>query len=141
MRPRARVNLIAGIAGGLWAAAAISLPVQTPLVAASALLAPILAAAIAIVVITRRERRELDVDEAIASGGAIGLIGGFVLAVPFPLAMAVFAGEGTQRQGSRWLPAAGLAMTALASVVLLLAFLMLAVLAAVIAARLFRPRR
>lgn len=125
---------VAGIVSGLVAVALLMAPVNTPWVGASALLAPIAGGAIAAGRRSRAAGRELGVDEAAGTGAAVGLIGGFIVAVPFPLALHLY---GTRQADA---PPIGVAVSIGLAVVVLLVFLVLAVVAAVIAARVHAGR-
>ena len=124
-----RRTALIGIVCGAVAVALLMAPVDTPLVAAGALLAPIAGGAIAAVLRGREAKRELGVDEAMGAGARVGLIGGFIAAVPFPLALNLYA----ERQAE--VRATGVALSIGAAAVVLVVFLTLAVVAAVIAAR------
>lgn len=125
---------LAGIVSGLVAVTLLMAPVNTPWVAASALLAPIAGGAVAAILRSRAAARELGVDEAAGAGAIAGLIGGFIVAVPFPLALNLY---GTRQAEGR---AIGLAMSIGLAVVVLIVFVTLAVVAAVVAARIAAPR-
>lgn len=116
-----------GVVAGLAAAGLLMIPARSPFFAATALLAPIAGGAIAAILAARGQGSELDVDEAAAEGGKAGAAGGFVLAVPVPLAMHMFVAPRPNL-------VAGLSSVAM-SILLLLGFVALSVLAAVIAAR------
>lgn len=88
---------------------------------------PIIAGAVAAIISSRAAARELDVDEAAMAGAKAGVIGGFIVAVPFPLAMHLYL----KRSGAI-VTAASIGL----AVAVLLAFIVLATVAAVIAARL-----
>jgi hypothetical protein len=122
-----------GVVAGLAAAGLLMLPADTLLFAAMALLAPLAGGAVAAILATRQAGSELDVDEAALEGGKVGAAGGFVLAVPVPLAMHMFVAPR---------PNAVAGLTSIgASLVFLLLFLVLSVIAAVVAARLYGAPR
>jgi hypothetical protein len=126
-----RTEARAGILCGLVAVALLMTQARTPLYAISAVIAPLAGGAIAAIAATRREGHELEVEESAGIGMRTGLIGGFVVAVPFPLALHL-AVPGT--------PLAGMAMTIVLAATVLLAYVALSLVAAVIAARIYGSR-
>jgi hypothetical protein len=104
-------------------------PARTPAFAIAALLAPVVGGAIAAIQASRRAQRELGVDEVAGVGARVGLAGGFIVAVPFPVAFNLYL----ERESVN---AAGLAASIGFGAAVLITFFVLAVVAAVIAARL-----
>lgn len=127
MKIEARVGILAGPA----AITLLMTQARTPLYALTALIVPVIGGAVAAILATRRERHELEVEESAGIGLRTGLIGGFIVAVPFPVAMHL-AVPGT--------PVVGLAMTIILALVVLLVFTALSLVSAVIAARIYASR-
>jgi hypothetical protein len=122
-------SVMIGVAAGLVALAVMMIPGTRPWFW-MAVLAPLAGGALAAILASREAGNELDVDEAAAEGAKAGAAGGFLLAVPLPLAMHLFV----SRRASLVAGATSIGASAL----LLLLFLALSVIAAVIAARLYR---
>lgn len=127
---------VIGLLAGIYSAGALLFRAHTIWPSATALLAPIVAGAWAATREARRARHELDVDEAVGVGATVGLVGGFILSVPFSLLVTFYAARQTEAAGvARAARAMGTAVTVGLACMLLLVFLTLSVLAAVVAAR------
>ena len=129
--PRVRKRaVVIGIVAGLIAAGLLVLPAKTPAFAIAALFMPVVAGAVAAIFATRRANGELDVDEAAGLGAAAGLAGGFVISVPFPLALQLYLSNTSGRTNPF---ATGVGVGT--AFVMFLAFVAVSIVSAVIAAR------
>lgn len=122
--------MVIGIVAGLIAAGLVVMPAKTPAFAIAALFMPIVAGVVAAVTATRRANGELDVDEAAGLGAAAGLAGGFVVSVPFPLALQLYLSQASG-QANPFATGVGLGT----AFVMFLAFVAVSIVSAVIAAR------
>lgn len=133
------VPVIIGILGGIYSAGSLMFRGNTPWMAVSALVAPILAGAIAASWETNRAGRELEVEEAFGVGSTVGLAGGFILAVPFSLLVLIFSKRHPEVAGiAQTARHLGTLITIGMALMLMLVFLTLSVIAAVVAARFTR---
>ena len=137
-----RHALYAGLLAGAWAAAALMAPVSTPLVAATALLAPMVAGALVAIRASEGAGGELDVDESVSIGSRAGFWGGLVVALPVPLFLHLYTfHQGGLSAAPRWARGSGLTVAILSGLALFVAFEVLAVIAAVVAGRLSGSQR
>lgn len=122
--------MMVGIVAGLIAAGLVVMPAKTPAFAIVSLFMPVVAGVVAAVFATRRAGGELDVDEAAGLGAVAGLAGGFVVSVPFPLALQLYLSNVSGRTNPF---ATGVGLGT--AFVMLLAFVAVSIVSAVIAAR------
>ena len=123
-----KAALVIGAIGGVWTLAAIMMPSTTPFFVWLAPIGPIAAGVGAALYAARKQQRELEVDDAAFTGLLAGTAGGFIVAVPFPLAMSLFVARGSR-------PQLGTAASIGIAALLLVAFIAVSVVCAVIAAR------
>lgn len=124
---------IAGVVSGAAALALLLAQTRMPLVPVMALAAPLAGGAVAALIQSRGEGRELSVDEAVSAGARVGWIGGFIVSVPFPLALQMFLADPPRGP-------LGLGVTIAIGFAVLLVFLVLSIVAAVVAARIHGAR-